>query len=93
MAAMACSLSLSLANYSVMVHENVTTGAELIRVVASDADSGERGTVTFSLSGPQVNTNNVNNKQRCSIKLINNVSLSDRMGHSPSTPRLVRLPW
>ena len=37
-----------------IVAENVTTGTELIRVVATDADSGESGAFTFSLSGSQV---------------------------------------
>ena len=44
------------AAYSVMVDENVTTGAELIRVAASDADSGERGSIRFTLSGTGVST-------------------------------------
>ena len=39
-----------------MVNEDVTTGTEIIRVVATDADSGERGAILFSLSGPQVNS-------------------------------------
>ena len=40
-----------------MVDEDITIGTELIRVVATDADSGERGAITFSLSGFQVNIN------------------------------------
>ena len=47
----------SSAVYSVNVYENVTIGAELIRVVASDADSGERGSVRYTLSGTQVQDN------------------------------------
>ena len=42
------------AAYSVVVYENVTIGAELIRVVASDADSGERGSIRYTLSGSEV---------------------------------------
>ena len=37
------------------VAEDVTVGTELTRVVATDADSGDRGAITFSLSGSQVN--------------------------------------
>ena len=40
-----------------MVYENVTIGTELIRVVANDADSGERGSVRFTLSGSEVKSN------------------------------------
>ena len=48
------SLSLSSASYSVTVYENITTGVEFIRIVASDADSGERGSIRFTLSGAAV---------------------------------------
>ena len=38
-----------------MVNEDITTGTELIRIVATDADSEERGAIRFSLSNELVN--------------------------------------
>ena len=46
-----------------MVYENVTIGTELIRVVANDADSGERGSVRFTLSGSEVKSNSFYHSQ------------------------------
>lgn len=55
-----------LANYTVMVDEDATIGAEVIRVIATDADSGERGAISFSQSGYMVNTQTHNNNKQLS---------------------------
>lgn len=41
-------------NYTVMVEEDIPIDTELIRVSARDADSGERGYISYSLSGSMV---------------------------------------
>ena len=80
---------LLLANYSVTIAEDVTTGTELIRVVATDADSGERSAITFSLSGPKVN-NTTSKRSIMSAMTVCMYMLLCRTTHLLWVPCLVR---
>ena len=40
-----------------MVDEDITIGTEVIRITASDADSGIRGRISYGFSGFEVTSN------------------------------------
>lgn len=76
-----------IANYSVMVNEDITIGTEVIRITASDADSGIRGRISYGFYGFEV-TSNV-----CVCVLVIGLFFGDRMKHLLSMLNLVQLPW
>lgn len=75
-----------------MVSESATVGAELVRVLAVDADSEERGTITYSLSADgEVYYHYVH----CIHDTLHETHLvsSDRMAHLPLAPAQVPSLW